>query len=420
MDGASLSMRCADVSGMGEGVCRRGSECVHGVCLVSGRCAVPCVVDADCVADEVCRRAWARRGDDVAQELGACVPRIVVPATVRVSRVGMPGLLSPEVASASLPLAAGFGLRVLLPSCGAEVEAKRLSLADVAELFSLSAGVAASPPLNPMAPRGRPLTLLTPSGSTALDPGDSYLLELSSRGGGDLDVFTLQGEVGVGVLPLELFYVGVPGWTPADDVPPPEVEAALVELTRLFSGVGLTPRVIGQHVIPGALAARLAVLDEEPDGNSPEREELFALSAGLRSAALPVFFVRAMDRGALGASGGIPGPQGVMATGGSGVVVAASVIGEERLSLGRVLAHEIGHFLGLFHTSELDGSGEESLADTPICEPSRDTDADGVLSPDECAGFGTENLMFWSARGGGNALSNDQGSILRASVLLQR
>ena len=419
-DGAPVPLLCAPASAAGDGLCSQPSDCARGVCLVSGSCAGPCVDDADCDGGDVCRHAWALRSSEVAQDLGACVPRVLLPTGVSAERLPRAALLSSSAPRVTLPLAVGPSLRVFLPSCGAEVNAHRLALMDGTELFGPSAGDADHPPINPIAALGRPLTLLVPSGSDAPAAPDGYALELDSTGEGSVEQITLRGVPGPGSLALQLFYVGVPGWAPVGDAPPPEVQAALAELLSILSAASITAYVAGQHVIPGQLATRLAVLDETPDGHSPEREELFALSAGLRQPALPVFFVRAMDRGALGASGGIPGPQGVMASTGSGVVVAASIIGEERLSLGAVLTHEVGHFLGLFHTSEINGSGVEALGDTPVCDPLHDADGDGVLAAGECSGFGSENLMFWSGRGRGTELTADQATILRGAVLLER
>ena len=96
----------------------------------------------------------------------------------------------------------------------------------------------------------------------------------------------------------------------------------------------------------------------------------------------------------LGLAGGIPGP--LTPTGSTGVAVN---LGEgagrdgrydamETRLLGETLAHEVGHFLGLFHPMELPESGEaiehwDSFDDTPDC-----------LRFDVCVANLGDNLMF--------------------------
>ncbi len=80
----------------------------------------------------------------------------------------------------------------------------------------------------------------------------------------------------------------------------------------------------------------------------------------------------------LGETGGIPGP---LAPARRGVVVVSwllhagtdGVVDQtDAQGMGETMAHEIGHYLGLFHPVELDGSGNysgygDALADTPTC-----------------------------------------------------
>ena len=61
---------------------------------------------------------------------------------------------------------------------------------------------------------------------------------------------------------------------------------------------------------------------------------------------------------------------------------------------GYTLVHELGHFLGLFHTTELDGLSADTLDDTPECEtietnPYGCPDARDIMFP-----------IFWGASGG--------------------
>ena len=65
--------------------------------------------------------------------------------------------------------------------------------------------------------------------------------------------------------------------------------------------------------------------------------------------------------------------------------------------VGSTLAHEVGHQLGLNHTTEQDGSSTALYDDVPVCGPENDTDGDDIVSPFECVGLGADNFMFWAA-----------------------
>jgi hypothetical protein len=104
----------------------------------------------------------------------------------------------------------------------------------------------------------------------------------------------------------------------------------------------------------------------------------------------------------LGNAAGIPGSMGI-ANSWNGVLIslAAHVSGSTLISqlLGETAAHEMGHQLGLFHTSESGGTAFDILTDTAECR-------NGDIYAEECEGYGAENVMFWTAW---NTLSRSAG-----------
>ncbi|HEX9578959.1 MAG TPA: hypothetical protein VF993_14495, partial [Myxococcales bacterium] len=112
-----------------------------------------------------------------------------------------------------------------------------------------------------------------------------------------------------------------------------------------------------------------------------------------------------------------------------------------------IAAHETGHFLGLFHTTESTGNYFDPISDTPKCACmtcATSTDLSKCAKPDTtgptlqadrcCFGsssaacqapsstcLGGDNLMFWQLYGGlsKGTLSAQQGSVMRLNPLLQ-
>jgi hypothetical protein len=138
---------------------------------------------------------------------------------------------------------------------------------------------------------------------------------------------------------------------------------------------------------------------------------LDALLAEARGSApgIDVFFVDGfvcigaggVDLGAAigGLSAGIPGPAWVHGSPHAGVVVATSSGTRDARAAGAVLAHELGHFLGLYHTKE--GSGGTDPIHDEIEDSPEGDDAD-------------ENLMYFAVNGV-LSLSEGQGQVLRTS-----
>lgn len=96
--------------------------------------------------------------------------------------------------------------------------------------------------------------------------------------------------------------------------------------------------------------------------------------------------------GVVGLALGLPGPFGLDNTEASGVLAtyfAGDTVGTD---LGVTMAHEVGHYLGLFHTSQTNSNasriiGHDPIADTVECSTAHL--AGGLLNcPDK------DNLMF--------------------------
>src|SRR6266568_3535 len=157
----------------------------------------------------------------------------------------------------------------------------------------------------------------------------------------------------------------------------------------------------------------------------------------------------------VGIDGTIPGPASIGGTVASGAAVSAASLrhnsgtsfcqgspnyqgcGADETAY--IMAHEAGHFLGLYHVTEEYGAEFDPLLDTPTCvckdcssTPSTCADHElgtPPLSADkvrvsECLGVkpgcgGGDNLMFWLlGTGSQGVLTAEQGQVMRANPLI--
>lgn len=174
-----------------------------------------------------------------------------------------------------------------------------------------------------------------------------------------------------------------------------DIRPVLAEMRRIYEQAGITLR-IAKTVVLHEPAFRIV----SPQFTGPFTRQL--VSRG-RPGVANLFFVDDFvgGSGVLGIAPGIPGSLGV-AGHRNGVLISlnAALDGNQQLDLnllGKVAGHELGHFVGLFHTTEFDGLVFDILNDTPMCkrEP-RDANNDRFLLASECRGLDANNLMFWA------------------------
>ncbi len=432
--------------------CDRGSQCALGVCLLAGACAAPCATDQQCAKNERCAPVYARTNGDALQTLQACVARVDLPSDADIVSEVQKQALHGKLDTIDLPAVQAPTLFVFEhlndtqwplsnsacrpPLCAPKLvtrDAPAHVLFDLATIDSAKDG-----PDNPIANGDyvNPVTVLLPNSPRSVLSNAGYALTLQDQEPGDLRVTRLHRDTRGHQLDLNLFYVGARGLTAMRDRGPAFVADALAEVDTvlgqadIFIGDVRQIEVTGELLqkgtpIPAVTVAKGFSTIGLQYGVYPELPELWKLSAGAADVALDVFFVADIAPGSAGGdvggiSGGTPGPLGMHGTPGSGIAISTDMMldaGDPK-SLGRTLAHEIGHMLGLFHTSEITGVVFDPLPDTPVCGPDQDSNADGQLSADECIGFGADNLMFPTEQMNATKLTEQQREILRSAIVL--
>lgn len=396
---------------------RDGSGCGRGLCVIAGTCVVPCASQADCAPGQRCAGAFVRTGPTALQPVRACTDIVVAPPAVsrRVDTDVAVSLGGFAAFDASIARSSPTTLAMFTAQSGEELFLQALRDPAGNALFDsalLGPGLPAQ--VNPVNPSGVALTVLMPSGGDVA-AGD-YSAELLTDGPGAVDRIVLERAATGRVLDLDLYFVAGRLTGSVDAPINPELRRALEAFRTVYAGMGIAVAEVRTHELVGALARRYASLEMDVDGRLPETDTLFALTAGARSPSVAWFFVRDAE-GVLGLSGGVPGAQCMPGTAASGVVISGDLLGSG-VPLESVLIHETAHFLGLFHTSEFDGSVLDPFADTPSCGPDRDADGNGYLLPDECIGAGADNVMFWAGTDA-RVLSASQRRLVARALLLR-
>jgi len=212
-------------------------------------------------------------------------------------------------------------------------------------------------------------------------------------------------------------YITGTNWSASD------ISVALIIMKRIYSKNGITLTVKSTITISDTQYATVSKTFTNSTTSA-------LVSQGVREGVNLFFIEDYSDSESLGNAAGIPGSMGI-ANSWNGVLIslAAHDVSGAMLDaqlLGETAAHEMGHQLGLFHTTESGGTQFDILSDTLECQKStQDNNSDWKVSAEECESYGAENVMFWtswssSSRSAGKkqeVLCNQQQQVLKYSPL---
>ena len=173
-----------------------------------------------------------------------------------------------------------------------------------------------------------------------------------------------------------------------------DISAALSVMSSIYSANGITLTINDTITISDTQYA-------EVSGTFTNSTTSALVSQGVTEGVNLFFIKDYSDSEHLGNAAGIPGSMGI-ANSWNGVLNSLSAHASgttlDSQLLGETAAHEMGHQLGLFHTTESGGTVFDILTDTAEClNSTKDFDRNGKMSAEECEGYGGENLMFWTA-----------------------
>ena len=250
-------------------------------------------------------------------------------------------------------------------------------------------------------------------------------------------------------LNINFYYVGVPGLTAQQAESDTNMDQVMQIVRTIYSKMGITAQVANYIEAEQAVADQYSIIRDFNDIYNLVATSTVPGSTVEDALSVNVFLINDFNiseaPGLLGVSSGIPGMAGegdapdkdgqrkprnsgrvsvvaaeelgwgcagiMLALAGSGL--AASPVGAQgtdNQQLGQTMAHEIGHFLGLRHTTEHNFLGHDPITDTPEC-----------LNPN-LAGFcpDSDNFMFAFALGSDQlVVTEGQEYVVRRNPLVQ-
>ena len=247
---------------------------------------------------------------------------------------------------------------------------------------------------------------------------------------------------------------GASAITAANAANDPTMKRMVSTLASLYSKTGICLGNVTFYDFPSWAVSRFGALDIDGVGPCSDLDQMFTLSAPgnqLNFFLVGAFKTQAQPGGVAvaGIDGTIPGPSAFSGTIHSGAVVNAADLpgnpglcaGAFNLSCGAdevayVAAHEGGHWMGLYHTTEQLGDGFDSLADTgkcpcDSCVPATQRSQCSTFDPSNplvnfknctqsASCSGGDNLMFWLVENSVQGkLTCEQGAVMRANPVVK-
>lgn len=398
--------------------CATDLDCRPGyVCGADGGCTTRCTGDADCGDGLRCSGSTGRCVQPSSG--GSTVDEIQIANGVRVS-----GQLSDEL-SVDIPedavgfaiMAEGSGNDLML--IGEMTDPSGRTIYNFQDPFGSEVRFFPSADL---------ITQYVPSSPRSAPQAGTYKFRLIKDGGtSNVNVKAVvkrtDGAPEGGALDINFFFAKVNGLNASNAPNNADFQQAVQTMRTVYASQGIELGEVHYCDLSGGAADRFSVIDSV-EGPSSELSQMFAESGRAGDLgcsperALNFFMVQEIVGGRagyiiLGIAGGIPGPPGISGTTRSGVAVTMAGYTRNPTQLGQTMAHEGGHYLGLFHTTEAEGTAFDPLPDTPECATGADGNRDGIVDYNECkGGKGSENLMFWAAGADAEIVSGDQGFVV--------
>ena len=239
-------------------------------------------------------------------------------------------------------------------------------------------------------------------------------VETSSR---DLCWYVHEESTAGSTIDLNIFLVGVPGASAETAEDDPNLSQMVETFEAIWEPAGFTVGEVRWFDAAEDVSTRYSIIRGQGDAQRLVANTDLPGDTTDEALSVNVFFTRAFrfsdGSGVIGISLGIPGPAGLHGTGNSGVVFTSEFFGTSAPDgtdgtdyTAIVFAHEIGHYLGLFHTTEQSLDSFDPVEDTPECRSG---------FPGSCPDL--RNLMFPLAGADHTIVTPGQAAMVRANPL---